>query len=262
MDCYSVLAALSHRYPVLKGRSSTRYSPVRRSTQRPKSPFSHDLHVLSTSPAFNLSQDQTLQFEILVLLKPHSSEDKWVCLHLESPDSLFNCQRPCPRFSSRGSVSTPTHSRCQRLISSTLNLLFSTPPKRLAPSGGEATYWFRSPSSTTFFKLPTLSRLRVHSLRSLPLSAAGRTSYRSPATVSTTKLLLIFNFPHPLPGRSPSASGRGCLPSRQPRVNHFLQSLDAYFQSRAGAEALSPFPLHFKRFSWRTCSLSSGGRAF
>jgi hypothetical protein len=71
MDCYTVLAAVSHRYPELKGRSSTRYSPVRRSTHRPKSTFSHDLHVLSTSPAFNLSQDQTLQFEILVLLKPN-----------------------------------------------------------------------------------------------------------------------------------------------------------------------------------------------
>ena len=36
---------------------------MRRSTQGPKSPFSHDLHVLSTPPAFNLSQDQTLQFK-------------------------------------------------------------------------------------------------------------------------------------------------------------------------------------------------------
>ena len=73
MDYYLVLAALSHRYPKHKGRSSTRYSPVRRSTQRPKSPFSHDLHVLSTSPAFNLSQDQTLQFEILVLAETQST---------------------------------------------------------------------------------------------------------------------------------------------------------------------------------------------
>src|SRR5512135_2906243 len=106
MDCYTVLAALSHRYPELKGRSSTRYSPVRRSTQRPKSPFSHDLHVLSTSPAFNLSQDQTLQFEILVLAETHSTCVDWVWLISESPDSLFNCQRPCPRFVSRADVVT------------------------------------------------------------------------------------------------------------------------------------------------------------
>ena len=41
----------------------TCYSPVRRFTHTPKGAFSLDLHVLSTPPAFALSQDQTLQFE-------------------------------------------------------------------------------------------------------------------------------------------------------------------------------------------------------
>ncbi len=57
---------VSHGYPPLQGRSPTCYSPVRHSTQHPKMPFSFDLHVLSTPPAFILSQDQTLR-NILLL---------------------------------------------------------------------------------------------------------------------------------------------------------------------------------------------------
>ena len=58
---YPVLATLSNGCPRLEGRLSTCYSPVRHSTRSPKRPFSFDLHVLSTPPAFILSQDQTLQ---------------------------------------------------------------------------------------------------------------------------------------------------------------------------------------------------------
>ena len=63
--CYAVLAVVSNCCPPLKGRFLTRYSPVRHcpllhldesSIHR----FSFDLHVLSTPPAFVLSQDQTL----------------------------------------------------------------------------------------------------------------------------------------------------------------------------------------------------------
>ena len=36
---------------------------MRHSTRTPKDAFAFDLHVLSTPPAFVLSQDQTLQFE-------------------------------------------------------------------------------------------------------------------------------------------------------------------------------------------------------
>ena len=56
---YPVLAILSKGYPGLQGRLPTCYSPVRRFLN-PKVPFSLDLHVLSTPPAFVLSQDQTL----------------------------------------------------------------------------------------------------------------------------------------------------------------------------------------------------------
>ena len=42
---------------------------MRHSTRFPKKTFAFDLHVLSTPPAFVLSQDQTLQFDILDLSK-------------------------------------------------------------------------------------------------------------------------------------------------------------------------------------------------
>jgi hypothetical protein len=58
---YAVLARVSPGYPPLLGRLPTCYSPVRRSPET-EVPFAHDLHVLSTPPAFILSQDQTLQF--------------------------------------------------------------------------------------------------------------------------------------------------------------------------------------------------------
>jgi hypothetical protein len=56
---YPVLATLSGSYPRVRGRLLTCYSPVRRSST-PKRAFPLDLHVLSTPPAFVLSQDQTL----------------------------------------------------------------------------------------------------------------------------------------------------------------------------------------------------------
>jgi hypothetical protein len=62
---YPVLAPLSEGYPSVEGRLLTCYAPVRHFTQGPKSPFSSDLHVLSTPPAFVLSQDQTLRKKLL-----------------------------------------------------------------------------------------------------------------------------------------------------------------------------------------------------
>ena len=63
---YAVLPFVSKRYPPLKGRLLTRYSPVRHSVisyfiRRICNQASFDLHVLSTPPAFVLSQDQTLK---------------------------------------------------------------------------------------------------------------------------------------------------------------------------------------------------------
>ena len=51
-------------YPPLIGKLHTRYSPVRRSPAivgKPTIPLPLDLHVLSLSLAFILSQDQTLR---------------------------------------------------------------------------------------------------------------------------------------------------------------------------------------------------------
>ena len=57
---YSVLDPVSQAYPKVQGRSPTCYSPVRHSSHSEER-FPFDLHVLSTPPAFVLSQDQTLQ---------------------------------------------------------------------------------------------------------------------------------------------------------------------------------------------------------
>ena len=63
---YAVLPAVSSCYPPVQGRLPTRYSPVRHSVINNFNPkksvvnASFDLHVLSTPPAFILSQDQTL----------------------------------------------------------------------------------------------------------------------------------------------------------------------------------------------------------
>ena len=72
MWSYAVLAAVSSCYPPVQARLLTRYSPVRRSVIL-KASFQNaslDLHVLGTPPAFVLSQDQTLLFNLdsLILL--------------------------------------------------------------------------------------------------------------------------------------------------------------------------------------------------
>ena len=58
---YAGLIHVSMGYPPVSGRLHTRYSPVRRSpAEYCYSPMPLDLHVLSLSLAFILSQDQTL----------------------------------------------------------------------------------------------------------------------------------------------------------------------------------------------------------
>ena len=62
--CYAVLVRISPGYPPAKGRLHTCYSPVRRSPagiSKLTPPLPLDLHVLSLSLAFILSQDQTLR---------------------------------------------------------------------------------------------------------------------------------------------------------------------------------------------------------
>ena len=57
---HAVLAVLSNCYSPLSGRSPTCYAPIRHSP-RSCDQSAFDLHVLSTPPAFILSQDQTLR---------------------------------------------------------------------------------------------------------------------------------------------------------------------------------------------------------
>ena len=75
---HAVLAVVSNCCPPLKGRFLTRYSPVRHCPllQLDESSFhrfSFDLHVLSTPPAFVLSQDQTLYKMVSKRLSPFKS---------------------------------------------------------------------------------------------------------------------------------------------------------------------------------------------
>ena len=61
---YAVLDGISSAYPPVMGRLHTCYSPVRRSPageSKLSPPLPLDLHVLSLSLAFILSQDQTLR---------------------------------------------------------------------------------------------------------------------------------------------------------------------------------------------------------
>ena len=69
---YGVLAVVSNCYPPLRGTLPIYYSPVRHLAdtyipRRFNKPFSFDLHVLSTPPAFTLSQDQTLHKKVFNL---------------------------------------------------------------------------------------------------------------------------------------------------------------------------------------------------
>src|SRR5690349_23694304 len=77
---YPVLDTLSNAYPRAKGRLLTCYSPVRRSCT-PEGALPLDLHVLSTPPAFVLSQDQTL----------HRKPDT------QQTTNLTNCQNYLPK---------------------------------------------------------------------------------------------------------------------------------------------------------------------
>ena len=67
LRAYGALIRISPGYSPVKGRLHTRYAPVRRS-QVSEETLPLDLHVLGLPPAFNLSQDQTLQFDLDLLL--------------------------------------------------------------------------------------------------------------------------------------------------------------------------------------------------
>ena len=102
--CHAVLAVVSNCCPPLKGRFLTRYSPVRHCPllQLDESSFrrfSFDLHVLSTPPAFVLSQDQTLHDRLFVWLDLFLALLKFIARYcylahrLDSFAVLFSFQR-------------------------------------------------------------------------------------------------------------------------------------------------------------------------
>ncbi len=70
---YPVLDPVSQAYPEVQGRLPTCYSPVRHSCT-PEGALPFDLHVLSTPPAFVLSQDQTLHKSFSALRKAQSKQ--------------------------------------------------------------------------------------------------------------------------------------------------------------------------------------------
>jgi hypothetical protein len=66
LRAYAVLARVSPGYPPLQDRF-LRVTHPSAALLRPESPFALDLHVLGLPPAFNLSHDQTLQFNLYPL---------------------------------------------------------------------------------------------------------------------------------------------------------------------------------------------------
>jgi hypothetical protein len=92
-----VLASLSAWYPTLRGRSPTRYSPVRHSAD---CSAAFDLHVLGTPPAFILSQDQTLRknFTSLRMLFPFLPNSPSFLRFPSSCHSSVVKVLPCSRF--------------------------------------------------------------------------------------------------------------------------------------------------------------------
>ena len=80
---YWVLIQVSLGYSHLRDRFLTCYAPVRHSPIGTEVPGSFDLHVLSTPPAFVLSQDQTLRQDLVRWTKGLSDT-------IEEPLSRFN----------------------------------------------------------------------------------------------------------------------------------------------------------------------------
>ena len=124
--CYAVLAAVSSCCPPLWGRLPTRYSPVRHSVITifpPKSSVgsaSFDLHVLSTPPAFILSQDQTLKLKCLTC-----QDSAWLIRSVSTPTFLYGSFTGVPFPVSRvGTFFMNIQKNIQELLKLYLKLLF------------------------------------------------------------------------------------------------------------------------------------------
>jgi hypothetical protein len=132
---HAVLALLSERYPPLKGRSPTRYSPVRHSTQG-RSPFRVRLACVRHAASVDSEPGSNSQVKCLrERLGPHfACIASVLCSTVHT--SILACARTsaCRRLTLDGLVT-----RCGLAAVSnvcTLYLVFKEPrPQRLAPSG-------------------------------------------------------------------------------------------------------------------------------
>ena len=153
---YPVLATLSDSYPEVRGRSLTCYSPVRRSST-PKRAFPLDLHVLSTPPAFVLSQDQTLHRKLdkkTTLTKQRSTSK-------QSPESLFvNSKKPTTPTPQKGQDGR----RFNIQTNSSTNTLLSS-----QKSDAQQTVLSRGGSGATCKNLPA----HAQGVKSDPASSSG-----------------------------------------------------------------------------------------
>ena len=111
---HAVLILLSESYPPLQGRLLTCYAPVRHLTFQSKlQSVSFDLHVLSTPPAFVLSQNQTLRRNF---------------------DWLDRCSKQLPKLTCRRVVKLSGPARW-RTNHAAHNLALSSHPTSLVRSG-------------------------------------------------------------------------------------------------------------------------------
>ena len=135
---HKVLNTLSGAYPKEKDRLLTCYSPVRHSHQkRKRSWIPFDLHVLSTPPAFILSQDQTLQQKpkTSVQARKQSSKNK----HQQSKNKTFqnhqhqkNKKQKKPKHPTKqpGTPVNPTQTKQKNTLSRTQTTKPQTNQKR------------------------------------------------------------------------------------------------------------------------------------
>ncbi len=162
---YSVLAPLSEGYPHLQGRFPCITHPFA-TLPGDCSPFTLDLHVLSTPPAFVLSQDQTLQFHLI------GSGPRSALL-------LFSCQRSPlptrPSFSTRFRANLLILPKRPFPVKPPLRSPFGSPPG--SAQQGSILYAFPQSLSTS----PPIPKAKMNRLviRSLGPCGNGASDLRS-----------------------------------------------------------------------------------
>ena len=126
-ECHAVLASLSERYPPLEGRSPTRYSPVRHSTQD-RSPFRVRLACVRHAASVDSEPGSNSQVKVIVLKLPfraaigHLLNQRRLLALLfvtscVDPPSAFACaQAPASRLSLDGLVSAVAHLHILRCV--------------------------------------------------------------------------------------------------------------------------------------------------